>query len=71
MSKKFGLGKGLNALIPEETNLSSLGNKIEKKEGRLKHPSDSEISLVCQLKSFVKAKPVCIFNFRLYFKVGF
>ena len=32
MSKKFGLGKGLNALIPEETNLSSLGNKIEKKE---------------------------------------
>ena len=34
MSKKFGLGKGLNALIPEEANLSSLGNKIEKKEER-------------------------------------
>ena len=30
MSKKFGLGKGLNALIPEETILSTLDTKIEK-----------------------------------------
>ena len=29
--------------------------KKTKKGGHLKHPSDSEISLVCQLKSFVKA----------------
>ena len=31
MSKKFGLGKGLNALIPEDTNLGPSINKIEKK----------------------------------------
>lgn len=30
MSKKFGLGKGLNALIPEDTILSTLDTKIEK-----------------------------------------
>ena len=30
MSKKFGLGKGLNALIPEDTILSTLENKTEK-----------------------------------------
>lgn len=38
MSKKFGLGKGLNALIPEETILGTLDNKLEKtneKEKRL------------------------------------
>ena len=27
MSKKFGLGKGLNALIPEDTILSTLDKK--------------------------------------------
>ena len=27
MSKKFGLGKGLNALIPEDTILSTLDTK--------------------------------------------
>ena len=32
-----------------------LKKKKEKKGGCLKHPSDSDISLVCQLKSFVKA----------------
>lgn len=32
MSKKFGLGKGLNALIPEDTILSSLENKTEKNQ---------------------------------------
>lgn len=30
MSKKFGLGKGLNALIPEDTILSTLDTKVEK-----------------------------------------
>lgn len=30
MSKKFGLGKGLNALIPEDTILSTLDTKLEK-----------------------------------------
>lgn len=29
MSKKFGLGKGLNALIPEDTILSTLDTKVE------------------------------------------
>ena len=32
MSKKFGLGKGLNALIPEDTILSTLDTKVEKNE---------------------------------------
>ena len=32
MSKKFGLGKGLNALIPEDTILSTLENKTEKNQ---------------------------------------
>ena len=31
-SKKFGLGKGLNALIPEDTILSTLENKTEKNQ---------------------------------------
>ena len=30
MSKKFGLGKGLNALIPEDTILGTLDTKVEK-----------------------------------------
>ena len=30
MSKKFGLGKGLNALIPEDTILNTLDTKAEK-----------------------------------------
>ncbi|MBS4957604.1 MAG: ParB/RepB/Spo0J family partition protein [Clostridium sp.] len=30
MSKKFGLGKGLNALIPEDTTLGTLDTKVEK-----------------------------------------
>ena len=30
MSKKFGLGKGLNALIPEDTILSTLDTNLEK-----------------------------------------
>ena len=30
MSKKFGLGKGLNALIPEDTILSTLDTKVRK-----------------------------------------
>lgn len=30
MSKKFGLGKGLNALIPEDTTLDTLDTKVEK-----------------------------------------
>ena len=29
MSKKFGLGTGLNALIPEDTILSTLDTKVE------------------------------------------
>ena len=32
MSKKFGLGKGINALIPEDTILSTLENKTEKNQ---------------------------------------
>ena len=32
MSKNFGLGKGLNALIPEDTILSTLENKTEKNQ---------------------------------------
>ena len=32
MSKKFGLGKGLNALIPEDTILSTLDNKTDRNQ---------------------------------------
>ena len=39
MSKKFGLGKGLNALIPEDTILGTLDTKVEKAKDIKKNSS--------------------------------
>ena len=39
MSKKFGLGKGLNALIPEDTILNTLDTKAEKAKKKKKKDS--------------------------------
>ena len=39
MSKKFGLGKGLNALIPEDTTLGTLDTKVEKAKDIKKNSS--------------------------------
>ena len=39
MSKKFGLGKGLNALIPEDTILGTLDTKVEKANDIKENPT--------------------------------
>ena len=47
MSKKFGLGKGLNALIPEDTILSTLDTKLEKTDDdRAKGSISIDINLI-------------------------
>lgn len=46
MSKKFGLGKGLNALIPEETILGTLDNKLEKTNEKEKGSILIDINLI-------------------------
>lgn len=46
MSKKFGLGKGLNALIPEETILGTLDNKLEKTNEKEKGSIFIDINLI-------------------------
>ena len=46
MSKKFGLGKGLNALIPEDTILSTLDTKLEKTDDGEKGSILIDINLI-------------------------
>lgn len=46
MSKKFGLGKGLNALIPEDTILGTLDNKLEKTDEKEKGSILIDINLI-------------------------
>ena len=43
MSKKFGLGKGLNALIPEDTILNTLDTKATSLKARQSLPETYNI----------------------------
>ena len=47
MSKKFGLGKGLNALIPEDTNIDS---GIAKKQKEDSEKNLIDINLIKSLR---------------------